>query len=153
VRGQAASPICVQEDLEWREGEDRKGGREGEERGRRGGGEGEGKERREGRERERKGGKRGKEGGEEWRKRGEEWRREGREGGKGGKGVETHSVSVIYPGEHQPTHKYNILDARYWCILKSAPAYPLKNVVRDGEVFLCCAAATREFVLVWNGIR
>lgn len=37
MRGQAASPVCVQEDLEWREGEDRKGGGEG----KRGGGEGE----------------------------------------------------------------------------------------------------------------
>ena len=72
------------------------------------------------------------------------------EGGKREKGVETHSVSVIYPAEHQSTHKYNILDARYCHILKSVPAYPLKNVVRDGEVFLCCAAATREFVLVWR---
>lgn len=37
MRGQAASPVCVQEDLEWREREDRKGGGEG----KRGGGEGE----------------------------------------------------------------------------------------------------------------
>lgn len=37
MRGQAASPVCAQEDLEWREGEDRKGGGEG----KRGGGEGE----------------------------------------------------------------------------------------------------------------
>ena len=44
MRGQAASPVCVQEDLEWREGEDRKGGGKGKRgggEGKRGGGEGE----------------------------------------------------------------------------------------------------------------
>ena len=66
-------------------------------------------------------------------------REEGRKGGREGSGE-----TFLYLAEHQ---------SRYCYILKSAPAYPLKNVARDGEVFMCCAAATRAFVLVGNGIR
>ena len=49
-----------------------------------------------------------------------------------------------HPAEHQSSYYY---------ILKSVPAYPLKNVARDGEVFMCCAVATKEFVLVGNRIQ
>ena len=87
-------------------------------------------------------GRRGKEEGRGRKGREREGRREGkgeeREGGKGG-GKEGSGETFLYPAEHQSSYYY---------ILQSAPAYPLKNVARDGEVFMCCAAATREFVLV-----